>query len=234
VVFPEKISFDDQHEAAWLPVGNEAQLPEALQALGLNPPRSVVVLVGGASGLQKEHATIITRATAMMAQLADLTESAIIDGGTQAGVMAWMGQARAQAGYRFPLIGVAAEGVVTWPGGPEENVRTQLEPNHTHFILVSGNHWGDESPWIAKIATQLAGALPSVTILINGGEISRHDVKNSLAAGRPVIILKGTGRLADELASQPPQPLMTVIAAADLPALAAQLRAILTKQSIAK
>jgi hypothetical protein len=233
-VFPEKISFSDQHEASWLRVGNEAELPEALLALGLNPPRSVVVLIGGASGLQKEHATIITRATAMMAQLADLTGSAIIDGGTQSGVMAWMGQARAQAGYSFPLIGVAAEGVVTWPGGPEENVRTHLEPNHTHFILVSGNRWGDESPWIAKIATQLAGALPSVTILINGGEISRHDVKNSLAAGRPVIILQGTGRLADELANQPLQPLMTVIAAADLAALAAQLRAILTKPLIAK
>jgi hypothetical protein len=229
-VFPGKISFSDQHEAAWLRVNNEAELPEALQLLGLNPPRSVVVLVGGASGLQKEHASIITRATAMMAQLADITGSAIIDGGTQAGVMAWMGQARAQAGYRFPLIGVAAEGVVTWPGGPEENVRTQLEPNHTHFILVAGNRWGDESPWIARIATQLAGALPSVTILINGGEISRHDVKNSLAASRPVIILKGTGRLADELASQPLQPLMTVIAAADLPALADHLRTILTKR----
>ncbi len=226
---PEKISFSDQHEASWLRVGNEAELPEALQGLGLNPPRSVVVLIGGASGLQKEHATLITRATAMMAQLADLTESAIIDGGTQSGVMAWMGQARAQAGYRFPLIGVAAEGVVTWPGGPEENVRTHLEPNHTHFILVSGNRWGDESPWIAKIATQLAGARPSVTILINGGEISRHDVKNSLAASRPVIVLKGTGRLADELANQPLQPLTTVIAAADLPALANQLRAILAR-----
>lgn len=230
MLFSEKISFSGQHEAAWLRVGNEAELPEALQALGLNPPRSVLVLVGGASGLQKEHVDAVSRIISLLAQIADVTNAVVIDGGTQSGVMAWMGQARARADYRFPLMGVAAEGVVTWPGGAEENTRTPLDPNHSHFILVPGKRWGDESPWIAKIATQLAGALPSVTILINGGEISRQDVKNSLAAGRPVIILQGTGRLADELANQPLQSLMTVIAAADLPALAAQLRVILTRR----
>jgi hypothetical protein len=40
----------------------------------------------------------------------------------------------------------------------------------------------------------------SVTILINGGDISRKDIELSIAHGRPVIALGGTGRLADELA----------------------------------
>jgi hypothetical protein len=229
-VSSEKISFSAQHEALRLHLGNEAELPAALPALGLNPPRPVLVLVGGASGLQKEHIDAVSRILSLLAQIADVTNSAVIDGGTQSGVMAWMGQARARAGYRFPLMGVAAEGVVTWPGGPEENVRTHLDPNHTHFILVPGSRWGDESPWIAKIATQLAGTSPSVTMLINGGEISRHDVANSLAAGRPVIIIKGTGRLADELAGKPLQPLTSVISSVDLPALADHFRAILARR----
>jgi hypothetical protein len=229
-VSPEKISLSAQHHALRLHINDETELPAVLPALGLNPPRPVLVLVGGASGLQKEHIDAVSRIISLLAQIADVTNSAVIDGGTQSGVMAWMGQARARAGYRFPLMGVAAEGVVTWPGGPEENTRTHLDPNHTHFILVPGNRWGDESPWIAKIATQLAGALPSVTLLINGGEISRHDVANSFAAGRPVIILKGTGRLADELANQPLQPLMTVISSADLVTLADHLRDFLAKR----
>jgi hypothetical protein len=229
-VTPEKIFFSAQHYALRLHVNDETDLPAALPALGLNPPRPVLVLVGGASGLQKEHIDAVSRILSLLAQIADVTNSVVIDGGTQSGVMAWMGQARARAGYRFPLMGVAAEGVVTWSGGPEENVRTHLDPNHTHFILVPGNRWGDESPWIAKIATQLAGISPSVTMLINGGEISRHDVANSLAADRPVIILKGTGRLADELANQPLQPLMTVISSADILTLADHLRDFLTKK----
>jgi flagellar motor component MotA len=39
----------------------------------------------------------------------------------------------------------------------------------------------------------------SVTILINGGEISRKDVQLSLEEGRPVVALSRTGRLADEI-----------------------------------
>jgi hypothetical protein len=46
----------------------------------------------------------------------------------------------------------------------------------------------------------LARGKPALTLLINGGEISRADVQHSLDAGRPVIALAGSGRLADELA----------------------------------
>ena len=38
-----------------------------------------------------------------------------------------------------------------------------------------------------------------MTILINGGEISRKDIQLSLEAGRPVVALSRTGRLADEI-----------------------------------
>ena len=38
-----------------------------------------------------------------------------------------------------------------------------------------------------------------MTVLINGGEISRKDIQLSLERGRPVIALSRTGRLADEI-----------------------------------
>jgi hypothetical protein len=227
---PKEIAFSIQHHALCLNVATEAELPEALRALGLAAPRLVLVLVGGASGLQKEHAGAIDRAISAIVQLAEATGIVIIDGGTQSGVMAWIGQARAQHRGHFPLVGVAVERLVTSPGGPQENERVQLEPNHTHFILLPGERWGDESSWIAKIATLLAGELPSATLLINGGEISRRDVAHSLEAGRPVVILKGTGRLADELANKPLDPLMTVISSGDLSVIAEHLRALLTKR----
>jgi hypothetical protein len=54
----------------------------------------------------------------------------------------------------------------------------------------------------------------SVTILINGREVSRKDIELSLGNNRPVIVLRGTGRLADELAAQPnPYKLIAVVPA---------------------
>ena len=53
-----------------------------------------------------------------------------------------------------------------------------------------------------------------MTVLINGGEVSRKDIQLSLENGRPVIALGGTGCLADELAAQPSRhKLITVIPA---------------------
>jgi len=134
----------------------------------------------------------------------------VVDGGTNAGVMAMMGQARTQIKGTFPLLGVAAVDTVELtlnPGRPKNDAqRAALEPHHTHIILVPGQHWGAESPWLAQVATVLARGHPSVTILINGGQISRQDVDYSLRAKRPVIVVAGTGRLADELVAAPNHP----------------------------
>jgi hypothetical protein len=51
------------------------------------------------------------------------------------------------------------------------------------------------------VATVLAGEYPSVTVLINGGEITFADALNSVSAGRLVIAVAGSGRTADKLAS---------------------------------
>jgi len=135
------------------------------------------------------------------------------------GVMAEIGRIRARESYKFPLIGVTPEELVTWPGGPLSTKflwlgkqRWQLAPHYSHFILVPGEQFGDESPWIVDTATLLSKDHPSVTILISGGEVSRKDIQLSLESGRHVIVLSRTGRLADELATQPTRSdLMTVL-----------------------
>jgi hypothetical protein len=107
------------------------------------------------------------------------------------------------------LVGITLEALVTWPGGPRSTnflwwgkKRWMLEPHYSHFILVPGKNFGDESPWIVGAATLLSKRHASVTILINGGEVSRKDINLSVANGRPVIAFGGTGRLANALASQ--------------------------------
>src|SRR5205807_4494123 len=65
---------------------------------------------------------------------------------------------------------------------------------------VPGAHWGDESPWICHVGSIVSARARSLTLLINGGEIAWQDVEESVKAGRPVLVLKGSGRTADSLA----------------------------------
>jgi hypothetical protein len=209
----ENIRFKNRH-ALKLEIKSPNNITQALKSFGFNENRPVIVIIGGAGGIKEEDWAAIKDAIRVIANAAQNAGAAVIDGGTDSGVMAAIGEARIQKGYTFPLIGVAAEGTVTWPGR-KRNLRQglfgkknygPLDPNHTHFILVPGNNWGDESDWISKTATQLAGEKPSIAILINGGMISRNqDVPNNLKTGRVVLVIEGTGRAADDFATHPPK-----------------------------
>ena len=168
--------------------------------------------MGGAEGVQKEGWERIQQAIEIIAQTAQDLNAAILDGGTHSGVMAAIGKIRTSNKFNFPLIGIAALGTVKWPGrklGIWERITlnrnaNHLDENHTHFLLVPGKNWGDESIWISDTATQLSGNEPSIAILINGGKISRDiDVPNNLKAGRIVLVIQCSGRAADELANHP-------------------------------
>lgn len=184
-------------------VDKRDQLPTALRALALRSGRPVLVSVGGASGMAPEQldaVAVVVREHVVPAL--DQWEAAVVDGGTDVGVMRIMGQAHDAADARFPLIGVAAAGTVAIPDEAELTTGgAELEPHHTHVLLVPGNTWGDESPWISEVATVVAGQHPSVTLVTNGGEITYEDVSHSLEANRPVLVLAGTGRTADAIAA---------------------------------
>lgn len=175
-------------------------LPDVLDGAGLRRGRPVLVLVGGADGMDDE---VLGRLQDLvrtdLVPLLDEHDVAVVDGGTDAGVMRAIGRARSTAGGRFSLVGVAARGTVTAPGMSSADVAAP-EPHHTHLLLVPGSSWGDEAPWLATVADVLADGGPSATVLVNGGEIAYADVERSLERGRPVIVLAGTGRTADALA----------------------------------
>jgi SLOG in TRPM, prokaryote/Protein of unknown function (DUF4231) len=184
------------------------ELSTRLAELHLRPPRPVVVLVGGADGLDDAR---LGRLRPLfeegLAPLADSLGACVLDGGTDAGVMALIGQARTKLGAGFPLVGVAAAGTVEPAGGAGDRAdASPLEPNHTHQVLVPGSSWGAESPWLADIATWLAGDGPSVTVVVNGGEVTLEDAARSVDAGRPVLVVAGSGRAADELAAALREP----------------------------
>ena len=175
-------------------ISENSEIPEALTQLGIPHPKSVIVLVGGASGIGWLDKFPMRKAIGIITRLAEETQSVVLDGGTQAGIMKEIGRQRKRDKLSFPLIGVVFDNLIM-----KEEPKSILDPNHTHFFLVPGDDWGAESAWISKIATSIAGDNKSITILVNGGNISRTDVEYSLLENRPVFIMRGTGRLADEI-----------------------------------
>jgi hypothetical protein len=229
----QTINFPDQQTPCVFPA-ERSDLAQALSELGLNDHYPVIVLIGGE--VDEKQADLTRRAIEMISRIAEDMQAAVICGGTDMGVMAEIGRIRSRESYRFPLIGVAPEGLVTWPRGPSDTKvlwwgkqRWQLESHYSHFILVPGEQFGDESPWIVDAATLLSKDHHSVTLLINGGEVSRQDIQLSLENGRRVIVLSRTGRLADELASQPERHnLMIVLPVNAEKSLAEAIQAILS------
>jgi hypothetical protein len=214
----QKITFRDQKAICVFP-DERVELEQAVVGLELTDRYPVIVLIGGA--IAPQQAGVTWKAMQIISRLAENLKALVICGGTTMGVMIEIGRIRSQNHYSFPLLGMAPEELVTWPGGPRSTrflwwgvKRWQLEPHHTHFILVPGGQFGDESPWIADAASILSKGHRSVTILINGGEISRGDVQLSLEKGRPVIAMGHTGRLADEFSRQTHRhKLITVVSA---------------------
>lgn len=190
-------------QAVHVQVSEVGQIPAALDGAGLRRSRPVVVLVGGAGGMADEDlATLADVLRTAVVPHVDQYDAVVVDGGTDSGVMRLIGRARHAAGARFPLVGVAAEGTVVVAGAapPDFPDAAELEPHHSHVVLVPGTDWGAEAPWIADVAGVVAGSSPSVTVLVNGGKIAYDDVQRSLDSGRPVVVLAGSGRTADAIA----------------------------------
>src|SRR6059036_3083564 len=197
------ISFENGNRAVAITAAHDASAQAILDALGIVSPLAVILLFGGAAGLddsRKAHlATLFADGvTPVAAELGAL----IIDGGTQSGVMAIMGEAVAQSHTTVQLLGIAPEGKITNPeiaGASKIPEGASLEPNHSHFILVESNDWGGETTTMLELAR--AFKAQTVAILVNGGAIAGDEALQSVHNGWPLLVIEGSGRFADELSA---------------------------------
>ncbi len=184
-------------------VGTVADLPTALEPVTRDGPRPVVVLVGGAAAMEDRYLGPVRQALGeWLLPALDRWGAAVVDGGTDAGVMRVVGRLREATGARFPLVGVVADGTVAPQGtGGRSGGAAELEPHHTLVLVVPGRQWGDESGWLGEVARVVAAGRPTLTLMVNGGDVARDDVTRGLAQHRPMVVLAGTGRLADTIAA---------------------------------
>lgn len=176
-----------------------------LQALGIARPSMLLLLIGGAAGLdatqQGQLSTLVSRG---VARACATSSTLILDGGTKSGIMELIGQGVAEQGRKTPLLGVAPRGKVTYPGGPPAGSidgGAELDPNHSHFVLAPSDTWGSEIDLLFALAEVLAQGIPVIALLVNGGEGAKHEALQIVRHGWPLLVVEGSGRLADEIAT---------------------------------
>jgi hypothetical protein len=209
-----EIVFSNGNPARALIPAPQTSPAHMLQALGIERPSALIMIVGGAGRLDRamaEDAALRERLTEVfdrgVAYAAAEAGALIIDGGTESGVMKLMGQGVAGCRFQTPLLGVSPVGRVTYPGGPEAGSLKDggpLDPHHSFFVLA-GEDWGDETATMYALADALVGRedpLPVVTVVAHGNTegVALHEVLENVKRGWPVLALEGSGGLASEIA----------------------------------
>ncbi|RME50588.1 MAG: DUF4231 domain-containing protein [Caldilineae bacterium] len=202
---PYDIEFDNGNVARYLRAPKGAAAKEIVEALKIKKPSAVLTVIGGAKGLDGD-ARLQLRSLFSRGVARAVYERAclVVTGGTDFGIMQMMGQGIADRGRSAPCIGVVPSELVQVPGGPpptEDRHHVPLEPHHSHFVLVEGENWGDETETMYRLVRHLAEGVPSVSILANGGRVAKKELLYCVRQQRPVIVLEGSGRLADEVAA---------------------------------
>jgi hypothetical protein len=194
------IPFDARRIAQAVEVEPDASPAEALAALRLPPVKGVIVMHGGAGGMDPVLVNQVRRfLEASVARFADEHRILVIDGGTRSGSMQAMGEARRRARGTYPLLGVCPHGVVGYPNGPAlDGERVPLEPSHSHFIFVDSDEFGAESDLMVGLLQ--ATGKPGLALIVNGGNIVAKEALAHARAGNPLVTVRGSGRVADELA----------------------------------
>jgi hypothetical protein len=199
----DTITFDNGNHAVVVTAGRDADAQTILKALDIPQPHALIMVFGGAKGLDDSRkAHLVKLFTDAIVPAAAELGALVIDGGTQSGVMAMMGEALAQGARGSQLLGITPAGKVTYPGGPSDADiadGAQLESNHSHFVLVESDEWGGETGTMFELAR--AFNVPVATMLINGGQIAKSEALRSVRNGWQLFVIEGSGRFADELSA---------------------------------
>ena len=197
------ITFDNGNHAVIATAQRDTDAQTILKSLGIVQPHALIMVFGGAKGLDDSRKARLTELfTSAIAPAAAELGALVIDGGTQSGVMAMMGEALARDGRESQLLGIAPAGKVTYPGSPNDakiGDGAPLEPNHSHFVLVESDEWGGETGTMFKVAKALN--VPVATMVINGGQIVESEALRTVRNGWPLLVVEGSGRFADELSA---------------------------------
>ena len=161
----------NQHAKA-IRVSPETNADEILQKLELDGLNNALITVSGGAGkinLDDEKLSRLSQICSRgIAAAAAEIGADLIDGGTASGIMKMMGQGVLDRGRRSRLIGVCPEPLTQYPNKKPNKKHaalnpddiTDLDPNHSHFVLVDSDQWGGETETNYRVAEALSRQTP--------------------------------------------------------------------------
>lgn len=171
-------------------VDPDVDLGRALRAMGLTTGvPTIVPLAAGSRPAQLARLGPLLEK--VVAHVAESMEATVVGAGGPGGIGEALGQARRRRKAAFPMVGVASD-----DAGPGD-----LEPEHTHFVLVPADDDAGLARWVSAAATAAAGGNRSVAVVTAGGEPAWEAVAAHARAGRLVMAVARTGGVADQLAA---------------------------------
>jgi hypothetical protein len=176
-----------------------ASMAELVDALGPAPANGrALILIGGADFTGADLEVGLRRFFEVLASHLERTQCAVIDGGTDSGVMRLAAEARSAIRGTFRLIGIAPALAFSRPTRTGASI--EVARDHSLVVLVPGSRFGEETSWLFAAADHLGGGAAH-SVIVNGGDLALDEAHQRLDAGHLVVAVEGSGRAADTLAS---------------------------------
>ena len=218
------VSFSNKNVARIVIPSDSDSIETINESLAIPDYKSLILVLGGADSIGDNIKSSLTQLFDRgIAKAAIHADALVVDGGTMSGVMQLMGEGLAGRDTNIKLVGIAPESLVTYPTKNTNGTTSlvELEPNHSHFVLTPGPQWGDETTtfyrlvklWMypsnniplskkttAKKTGNTTEKIPCLALLTGGGATSKNEVLYAVRKNIPLIVIAGSGGLADEVA----------------------------------
>jgi hypothetical protein len=192
----ETIQFANEHKALLAHVRQDTPADDIIAALKLPRSRGLICLNGGTAKLSEALKIQLRRLLVdSLARVAAENILTLVTGGTDAGIFSLLGEGLAKWGRQAPCLGVTPSAPVTWPGRSQGE--TPLEPHHSHFIVVDGKDWGDETQTMYSVVQALSQDCSSIAVFAGGGNVTLSEMRTNVEQGREMILIAGSGRSTD-------------------------------------
>ncbi len=186
---PQTVEFPNGNVARLVTVPASTDIQQVITALDLPAPRALLILNGGTAALEADVHDRLEQLLDALAGVVIEEGITLLTGGTNEGIFFLLGAALAKRGdLKAPCIGVSVAGRT----GPE-----RLEPHHSHFVLVEGETWGEETPVMYNLAAALSHTCPSLAVFAGGGQITVNEMCYNVLQKRELVLIAGSKRSTD-------------------------------------
>ena len=203
-----QLKFANSNVANLVTIPEDAPAETLLESLEVKSCDFILLALGASPELPSAADAVLEQLSGpLLTVLAGLGRSVVVDTGTRNWITAPLYQRQAAKAAQVAFLGVAPEGLVTYPGKPDQAASDekprQLDSWHADFVLVqSEERWGSQLPVLHAVVSALANRsayVPVLALLAGEGLCATAETLEAVRHGIPLVVVQGSGGLADDI-----------------------------------